>query len=192
MAVPKKKRRKLKHKTEKPLLSVQDVRFCQKIVTENLSTYEAYRQAGYPEKPTRNATDTAAFRLVRNRKIREYIRHLQNVAAKAAQITVEEIAAGIANIIKFDVRKIIDKNNNVLPAHKWPDHIAAAIESIEWGEVGTMRKRIVVKKVKTSSKLAAYAKLAEWKRMTGVDKVTDGKGVAEPLIIEVDTSASEQ
>src|SRR4051794_12068981 len=90
------------HKTHKPPLSVRDIRFCQKLVTEGLSQYEAYIAAGFPAKATRNATDKAASRLVRNRQIREYIRRLQRHAAACAMASAEEVAAEVRNLATAD------------------------------------------------------------------------------------------
>jgi phage terminase small subunit len=192
MAAKKAKRRKPKHRTDGPPLSVRDIRFCQKIVCEDTSVYEAYLAAGFPPKVNRHATDMAAFRLVRNREIREYIRELQHYAMEAAKTTIDELAADFRAIKEADLTQLVGKNGEYLHPHKWPKKLAKTIESIELGEVGVVRKRLIVKKVKVTSKMAALSKLAEWKRMTGQDKANDGKAGADPLVIEIDTSESKK
>lgn len=180
-----KKKRRVKHKTFGPPLSARDIRFCQKIVCDDTSVYEAYLAAGFPPKPNRNATDVAAFRLVRNRKIRDYIRELQDYAAEAAKVTIEELAADWRAIKNADMTQLVGKNGEYLHPHKWPKKLAKTIESIELGEVGIIRKRMIVKKVKLTSKAAAIAKLAEWKKMIGQNKEDTNKGDnKDQLIIE--------
>lgn len=182
------------HKTHGPILSAREIRFCQLLVTEDLSQHDAYVKAGLPAKETRRATEQAAHRLVKKRVVREYLRHLQRVASEAARVTTEEIAAGIANIATADRRKVW-KGGRLLPPDQWPDDVAATVEAIEAEELyepvpgakGQRRIKSRVNKVKTASRLAAWSKLAEWKGMTGADRQDAGKAAPDPLTVSEDT-----
>lgn len=189
MSDPKPSRRQ--HKTHGPPLSVREIRFAQHIVIDDLSKADAYLRAGFPAKPTRHATESAAFRLSRKRVIREYVRTLQTAAADAAKVTVAEVAAAIANIARADRRGLFDAKGNFLPPDRWPDDVAATVEAVESdevfepvpGEKGKRRVKGYVRKVKTASRLAAWAKLAEYLRMVGTQKADDaGKG-HDPLVV---------
>jgi phage terminase small subunit len=170
-----------------PRLTAQQIRFAQYIVTDGLSQAAAYLKAGFDAKETPEATSQAAYRLVKNRYVSKYIEHLQKVAATVAELTVEEIAAGVANIARADRRGMFDKAGRLLPPDQWPDDVADTLESAEMGETtGPGRKKTYLKKVKTSSRLAAWAKLMEWRRMTGTDKAADKHDGPDKLTIGED------
>lgn len=166
-------------------LTAQEIRFAQYLVTDCLTQAAAYLKAGFPARPTPNATDQAAFRLVNNRKIKTYIEHLQHVAAIAAELTVEEIAAGVANVARADRRGMFAPNGTLLPPDQWPQDVADTLESAEMAETTGRRKVRYLKKVKTASRMAAWAKLMEWRGMTGTDKPDGGQGQATEQLIVV-------
>lgn len=179
------------HKTNGPPLSAREIRFCQYLVTDDTSRYDAYTKAGFPPKVTRQATDAAAYRLVKKRQIREYIRLLQHHAAEAARVTVEELAALVRCFALADLRRVMDSQGRFLPLDQWPDDVAVAVESMESeelyepvpGERGKRRLKGHVRKVKLVGKMSAAARLMEWKRMTGGDKDAAGKGEPPPLVV---------
>lgn len=179
-----------RHKTQAPPLSAREIRFAQLCFEYGARGKErAYLEAGFPPKACAADNQTAACRLYRKRQLREYFRHLQDVAAEAAKVTTEEIVAGIAAIAKADRRKLFDKRGNMLPPDQWPDDVAAAIEGIETEEIfevvsepGKPRRRELVghtRKVKTGSRQAAWRTLAEIKRMLGQDKAAADSGKRE-------------
>lgn len=164
-------RRRGRRKTDPPPLSAREIRFAQLLMEYGKrGTARAYTEAGFPARDTRNATEAAACRIVRKRQFREYLRHLQTVAATTAELTVEEIAAAVANIARADRRKLYDARGRVLRPHEWPEDVAAAVEAVESDEIfeRTDRGRELVgytRKVKTASRLAAWVKLMEWRGM---------------------------
>jgi phage terminase small subunit len=194
MASGKKKR----HKTDPPPLTVKQIKFCQ-LWVETGNALRSYIDAGLPAK-NNNTAGNLSFTLLKNPKVREYIRELQSIAADAAKMTVERIAAGMAKIATADRRKLYDKKGRILPPDQWPDDVADTIEGIESEEVFEnvadtdpetgkkvrKRKELVgyTRKVKTASRMQAWAKLAEWKRMTGGDKTEPEKGKDERIVVK--------
>ncbi len=187
---------KSKHRTRKPELSAREVRFCQLLVETGNRT-QSYIASGLPAS-SENYANLASYRLIRNDTIREYIRYLQNVAAEAAKVTTEEIAANVANIAKADRRKFF-KNGVMLPPEQWPDDVAATLDSMEIDEIfepvpgGKGKKRLkgYTRKVKTGSRLAAWRTLAEFKRMIGSDAGADDGKKTTPLVVDGDAKSSD-
>jgi hypothetical protein len=177
-----KQKRKLRHKTEPPPLTARQIRFCQ-LWIEKGNAYQCYLEAGCPLGINRNATDQIVKRLVRKRQIREYCRHLQQVAATAAEMTIEEIAAGIAAIARADRRGVMTPAGKALPPGKWPADVVATIESFEFAEGGTpTKKTMYLKKIKTASRMAAFTKLAEWRGMTKPEGGPTAQDIAGELL----------
>lgn len=173
-------------------LSARDIRFCQLWVERGRGhAYSCWIDAGFKPRATRNATDNAIHLLLSNPEIKAYCDTLRQHAADAARVTVEELAAVMAGIVRADRRKLYDRYGTILPPDQWPDDVAATVEQVESeevfepvpGEKGKKRLRGYVRKVKTASRLAAAAKLMEWKRMTGGDKQDAGKKAADPLVV---------
>jgi phage terminase small subunit len=181
MSSPKKKRLS-KHKTDKPPMSLREIRFCQ-FYHDHGNGVQAYVDAGFTN-ATRHAAEVAAFALLRKPEIREYIRELARISIAAAKVTTEEIAAGIANIARADRRKLLTVKGTILAPNMWPDDVAACVESVEVGDTGGLKPKVYLKKVKTGNQLSAWKVLADWKKMTGGDKQPESKGNADQLVIE--------
>lgn len=168
---PEPKRRR--HKTDPPPLSAREIRFCQ-IWVETGNGTRSYIDAGFPH-GSENSAKVMALRLLRKVTIREYIRTLQQHASEAAKVTVEELAAAMAGIVRADRRRLYDRRGRILLPHEWPDDVAATVEQVDSDELfepvpgakGKKRLKGYTRKVKTASRVAAAAKLMEWKRMTG-------------------------
>ena len=178
------RRRRRKHKTTPPPLSAREIRFCQ-FKAEGRTGYAAYLAAGFPEKPTRGAIDTAIWRLVRKREIREYIRELQRTAADAAQVNANAVVQGLSRIAFADRRKLYGKDGTLLPPHKWPDEIAAAVAGVKTEEKKARGKRGAVaftQDVKTEKRTEAFRLLAQILRMIGPEK-EDAGAKDRPLVV---------
>lgn len=177
------------HKTDAPPLSARDVRFCQLWVETGNAT-RSYIDAGYPH-ANENSAGVLAFKLLRKVKIREYVRELQRYASEAAKVTVEELAAVMAGIVRADRRKLYDAKGRILLPHEWPDDVAATVEQVESEELfepipgakGKKRLKGYTRKVKTASRVAAAAKLMEWKKMLGSAKSDGANKASDPLVI---------
>jgi phage terminase small subunit len=173
-------------------LSARDIRFCQLWVERGRGhAYSCWIDAGFKPRATRNATDNAIHLLLSNPEIKCYCDTLRKHAAEAAKVTIEELAAVMAGIVRADRRKLYDEKGRILLPHEWPDDVAATVEQVESDELfepipgakGKKRLKGYTRKVKTSSRVAAAAKLMEWKRMTGGDKKDDAAKAPDPLVI---------
>lgn len=182
---------------ERSPLSLREIRFCCLYAERGKRHgYECWVEAGYEPRETRAASDQAVRRLVKKRQIQDKIRHLRAVAAEAAQVTVSEIVAGIAAIAKADRRKLFDARGKMLPADQWPEDLAAAvdIEVVEHvepirGLKGVTGTRVKGRKfrVRTMDRLAAWAKLAEIKGLTGAKKdEPPPEGKKNAVVVEVE------
>ncbi|WP_439627506.1 terminase small subunit [Gemmata sp.] len=173
-------------------LSAREVRFAQFLVEygPKRGKAKAYLEAGYPPKGSPADTQTAACRVYRKRQVREYVEHLRDVAAQAARVTVEELAALVACFARADVRRLATPTGEFLPMNEWPAEVAIAVESIETqelyepapGERGKRRLKGYTRKVKLVAKMTAAARLMEWKRMLGHDKAP-ATGPVAPLVV---------
>ncbi len=167
-----------------PLLKARDIRFCQKIVCDGMSFYEAYLAAGFPAKANRHATDQAAYRTVRKRVIWEYLCELRDYAAEAAKVTTDELATFFRRVVRADMRKLMNAKGGLLLPQHWPDEHAAAVETVDIGEFGAEgKKKVGIKKLKLCGKVAAATKLAEWIRMIGQSKEDNSKATDKPLVV---------
>lgn len=188
---------KTRHKTDPPPLSVREIRFCQ-LWAEKGNATAAYRDAGFPA-ATNNAAHVRAYRLLRKRQVREYIRDIQRAAADAAMVTVEDLARGFRRAERADLRRLMGPDGEMLPPSEWPDDVALAISSIEVEELTEFqpdpenprrKKKVAVGlkwKVKLENKTEARKVLAQWRRMVGADKA-DGGGPPDPLVIGGESS----
>lgn len=183
-----------RHKTEPPPLSAREIRFAQLFLEYGRrGQARAYLEAGFPPRDTQNATEAAACRLVRKRQVRAYVRDLQDAAAEAAMVTVEEIARGLRRIAAADRGRLFDRFGRLRPVAQWPADVAATVEAVEVEEVyepvpgqpGKRQLRGYVRKVKTARRLEAWRLLAQWRRMVGEDKQeAGGKGAGRLTVSE--------
>jgi phage terminase small subunit len=145
----------------RPALSVRQVKFAEAYALTNNAT-EAFVTAGFTAN-SRGTAQVGGWRLLRNRAIADLIRSIREEAVAAARVSVDRIAAAMANIAFSDRRDLFDaQTGRLLPPHQWPPDIASAVESIEL-EDG------VPVEVKTGRRMDALKVLAQWKRMIGRD-----------------------
>jgi hypothetical protein len=183
----------MRHKTESPPMSVKEIRFAQLwIERDGTSTLaQLYVDAGFPAKATPQATEQAAWRIVKKRYVREFIRELQSEAANTAKVAVSKIAQGLAQAAFADRRQLWDERGRIRLPKDWPDEVAATVETVESREVfewvqddgldekgrkKPRRKELVgyVRKVRTSKRLDALKILAQWKQMLAAEEKDDG------------------
>lgn len=194
-------KRKRKHKTHGPDLTAAEVRFCLALFAGK-SRYDAYVEAGCPPCPNRVATDSAAYRLVKKRQIRTYLRDLQQRAADAAQVDANAVVQGLKRIAFSKLPDLYDARGRIKLPHEWPADLVGAVESVESEELfefvdGTdpdtgkrcRRKELVgyVRKVKVAKRIEALRLLAEIVRLTGRD-ADAGKPPPAPLVVGGDAN----
>lgn len=188
----KSRKRRLKHKTTAPPLSLCEIRFCQLYLQYDNNATRAYIGAGFtPQPATDQAAAVRAWRVLRRRNVRAYIQDLRDAACEAAKVTTEDLARGFSRGANADVTAICGPEGEALPPGEWPKELKSAVTSIEIEEVYETRtvrgKRKKVKiglrwKVKVENKTECRKVLAQWKKMIGADKDAGPAGHA-PLVV---------
>jgi hypothetical protein len=185
-----------KHKTQRPPLSAQDVRFARLLFDRGATKKtvpECYLEAGFPAKDTPHATEMAAHRRVKNREFRQFYRDLQDRAADAAQVDANLVVQLLRRIATFDVRQLYDDRGRIRLPHEWSDALAAGVMGVESDELfeyaegeggGPRRKELAgyTRKVKRVPPIEAIKLLAQILRMVGAD-ADAGKPPPAPLVI---------
>ncbi len=173
----------------KPDLTLREVRFAEHFV-EHGNASEAYRAAGYAERPA-TSTWVLAFRVLRNIRVQQLIRTLRQEAIDATRVSVNRLVQALARIAFANRGDLFDEEGRVLPPSRWPADIAAAVEGVESEELyetvsefddaakKTVRRKVLVghvRKVKTARRTEAIRILAQWKRMIGLDAELEQMG----------------
>lgn len=189
---------KRKHKTQRPALTAQDVRFAVLLFARGLkSVADCYLEAGFPAGPTQHATEAAAHRRVKKREVRHHLRDLQQRAADAAQVDANAVMQGLKRIAFSKLPDLYDARGRIKLPHEWPADLVGAVESVESEEVFELvehtdpesgkksrRRELVgyVRKVRVAKRIEALRLLAEIVRLTGRD-ADAGKAPPAPLVI---------
>lgn len=98
-------------------------------VEEYLKTSNASRSAltaGYAP----YMASKRAHTLLRNPEIKKYIDQAREILEEEMQITLREVLAEYARIAFADIRRLYDKNGNLIPAHQLDADTAAAVSSV--------------------------------------------------------------
>lgn len=181
----------------KPDLSAAEIKFCQAVITEASAT-EAFHQV-WPHVQRVSAASGANL-LLRQDKIANYIRKLQNDATEAAGVTTEGLARSYKQAVYVDRRGVFDKDGKVLNPWEWPQELADIVKEFEVEEqvlksVGegetteTVLKRKY--KIKFDDRHAARESLAEWRGMIGggrdkdKGKVEEDAGPKKPTVVRL-------
>jgi hypothetical protein len=170
-----------KHRTKPPPLTRREVVFA-RLWVENDGSHSLaslFLKAGFKPRETPNATETAAWRLVRKREIRAFIRELQSAFADESRASVEKIAQGVYRAAFADRRQLYDERGRLKLPKDWPDELEAAVEAVESDEIfewvknedGSLvtprRKELVgyVRKVRTAKRAENLKILAQYRKM---------------------------
>lgn len=74
----------------------------------------------------------------------------------------DQIVEGLGRIANFDLRRLYDAENKILPIKDWPDDIALAIDAVEFEPVMEGDKVVLVpKRVKNANRTTAQRMLGE-------------------------------
>ena len=143
------------------------------------SPARAYRKVYDATAMTQHVVWNEARKLLNQPQIATRVEHFQEVANKAADVTVEKIAREAARIAFFDPRELFDDTGRPIPISELPEDAARAIagidvESLFEGPRGAREKVGDVLKYKIANKITALELLAKWKKML-VDQVEHGK-----------------
>lgn len=169
-----------RHKTDPPPLSAHQIRFCQ-LYAEAGNATRSYIDAGLPH-ANNNDAGVRAFHLLRNPKIRRYVRQIQGDAAEAAGASAEYIARGFKRAVDADVTRLFGPDGEMLPPSQWPEDIRLCITRVEVEELTERvddpdrpgrKKKVAVGakwKVWLENKTECRKVLAQWRRMLAPDK----------------------
>lgn len=182
-----------KHKTQRPPLSAQDIRFARLLFDRGTKSVVAcYLEAGFPVKETEIATKQSAYRRVKNQHFRNYYRNLQNRAADASQLDANMVVQGLMRIAFANRADLFDRHGCLLPKHLWPVDVAATVEGIESEELyevvsekGQPKRKELrghTRKVKTAGRTEALKMLATMLNLLGRD-ADAGKPPPAPLVV---------
>lgn len=176
-------------------LSARELRFAMAYFETGNAT-EAYRAAGYPERPD-HSTWTLAWRVLRNVKVREYIRELRQEALDANRITCNKIIQTLGFIAFADRLGMLDDRGSLLPKSEWPKDVRACLEGIEVEELfetvsepGSPRRKERtghLRKVRTAKRTEALKLLMAHKGMLGSNGEAN-KPPPAPLVISGDAN----
>ena len=191
---------KRKHKTQRPPLSAQDIRFARLLFDRGATkkgVVECYLEAGFPPQGTAEATKSAAYRRAKNRHFRQFYRDLQDRAADSAQVDANVVTQALKRIALFDIRQVFDERGRILLPHQYSAAVAAGILGVESEELfenqteydpetkKTVRRKVLVgysRKVKRVAPTEALKLLAQILRLVGQD-ADAGKAAPAPLVV---------
>lgn len=124
----------------------------------------AYKKI-YPKVKDTSA-DELSSKLLKKIKVREYIQSIEKRLTDKVIITNEEIIQGLANIARFDIRKLYNEDGSTKRIIDLDDETALAIAGIDISttqRLGDDKAIIeeVVKKIKIADKKGSYDSLAK-------------------------------
>jgi len=163
------------------LLSAAEVKFCQAFF-ETGHAGESYRKA-FPEI---TAADTMACRLLREKRIRLFLRELQDEAAAVAKTTIPKIVRA-AEQSAFGSRVLcFDDDGKMLPPKQWPLWLQVEIVGFEVNERmnPVTGETITTYKVKLSKASEARDLLAKWLGMLN-QPVPEGKEPERSVFVQL-------
>jgi len=127
---------------------------------KDLNGAQAAIRAGY----AKNAAKEQAARLLTDANVKEIIEREQAKHAEKSGITIERVLAEYAKIGFADIRKVFDKDGEVLHPQEMDDDIAAAVTSVDVTTITSGRKdsKVISKthRVKLSDKKNALDSIA--------------------------------
>ena len=143
-------------------LTTKQKRFCEEYVTDFNATQAAIR-AGYSKKTSRSQ----AQRLLTKVDIQNYVAKLQEDIRERNKITIDECISILADIARFDIAELYDKDGALKPIHEIPKRARTAISSLESEQLteyidGQKIPAGILKKVRTMNKDSAVDKLIKY------------------------------
>lgn len=196
---------KRKHKTQRPPLSAQDIRFARLLFDRDATkkTIAAcYLEAGFPAGASDNATNVAAHLRLKKPTFRAFYRELQDRAADSALVDAGLVVQLLKRIATFDVRQLYDDRGRIRLPRDWPDALAAGVLAVDSDEVfehvdgldpdtgkRVRRKELAgyTRKVKRVPPLEAIKLLAQILRMVGPDAGAEEAKQTEGVPVELVT-----
>jgi phage terminase small subunit len=132
----------------------------------DLNAAAAYRRAGYNARG--NAAEACASRLLSNAKVQKIIQAREKIATSRLEVNAENLLREASALAFSDIRKLFNPDGSLKSIHELDDRTAAAISSIEVGQVmseGSVTGRIC--KIKLWDKNSAQERLFKHLRLFG-------------------------
>ncbi len=138
-------------------LTLRQQRFASEYCID-LNATAAYARAGYQARG--NAAEASASRLLRNAKVRQIIQEKEKQIASRCEVTEKNVIREASALAFSDIRKLFNVDGSPKSIHELDDATAAAISSIEVGEMRCEGKVIGrVCKIKLWDKNSALERL---------------------------------
>ena len=99
----------------------------------DLNATAAYRRAGYNARG--NSAEAAASRLLSNVKVQQAIQEKEKVAVSRLEVNIENVLSSTAALAFSDIRKLFNSDGSPKSIQELDDETAAAIQSIEIGQM---------------------------------------------------------
>ncbi len=138
-------------------LTLKQKRFAAEYCVD-LNATAAYRRAGYNAQG--NAAEACASRLLSNAKVQQAIQQKEKIAASRLEVNSENVLHATAALAFSDIRKLFNPDGSLKSIHELDDATAAAVQSIEVGQMMSDGKVIGrVCKIKLGDKNSAQERL---------------------------------
>lgn len=136
-------------------LTAKHKRFCEEYLVD-LNAGRAAERAGYSKK----TADQTASRLLRNVKISDFIKKLQNKLSEKTEITAEKVIQELAKVGFSNIQDFINEGNSIQDISKVDEPKAAAVSAIETSESTSKDGTVTVNtKFKLYNKVDALEKI---------------------------------
>ena len=149
----------VKQGTSKEAAAARKAIFVEAYIANGRNATEAAKTAGYSIRTARSQ----GCRLLTDVYIVTQIAERSKTLAKKHELTTDDVIGELSKLVRSDLRQLLNKDGDLLPAGEWPDGIAGAISSLEiealYDGQGKDRKQVGhTKKLKLWDKNAALEK----------------------------------
>lgn len=119
-------------KNDRAELTLKQQRFANEYCVD-LNAAAAYRRAGYRARG--NSAEAAASRLLSNVKVQRAVQEKEKIAASRCEVNTENVLREASALAFSDIRKLFNTDGSPKSIHELDDATAAAIKSIEVGQM---------------------------------------------------------
>ncbi|SOD42716.1 terminase small subunit [Nitrosovibrio sp. Nv4] len=164
-------------------LTLKQQRFANEYCVD-LNATAAYRRAGYNARG--NAAEACASRLLSNVKVQQAIQQKEKISASRCEVNTENVLREASALAFSDIRKLFNTDGSPKSIHELDDATAAAIKSIEVGQMMSEGKVIGrMCKIKLWDKNSAQERLFKHLRLFDKDNSQGAlalKGIAVSFV----------
>lgn len=144
-------------KHDQTALTLKQQRFAAEYCVD-LNATAAYKRAGYNARG--NSAEAAASRLLSNVKVQQAIQEKEKIVARQLEVSTENVLRATSALAFSDIRKLFNSDGSPKSIQELDDGTAAAISSIEVGEMRAESKVVGrVCKIKLWDKNSAQERL---------------------------------